>query len=205
MSNLLKFYKQNKIKSAIPDRPTKPKKKPRTTKKSRGSSRQALQGHVREYDYIPQGQESLDPLYFLVKYMSDITSILESEIEEKKSIKWGLSLHVRYSKTGTDGVKAYTEPFFKNKMVTSTETHDTAYQYSQVSNELYRKMDNYEGDSSNLNFKNVIVLKLLITKFNPFNGSSYLPLPPELKRKCSILNIRNLEDDKCFLYSVLAH
>ena len=48
---------------------------------------------------------------------------------------------------------------------------------------------------------NEIVLN--VVKYNPFHGSSYTELPACVKNSKSVINIKN-NDNKCFLYSILA-
>ena len=40
--------------------------------------------------------------------------------------------------------------------------------------------------------------------YDPLKASSHIPLPKELQSKKALLNIQN-NDEKCFLWSVLAH
>ena len=49
-----------------------------------------------------------------------------------------------------------------------------------------------------------INLELKVVKFNPIRGSSYLALPSELVNNRNLLNIRNINDSKCFLYCYTA-
>ena len=49
----------------------------------------------------------------------------------------------------------------------------------------------------------MLQVHLGIAAYTPLKGTSYLPLPKKLKDKKAVLNIQN-EDEKCFLWSVLA-
>ena len=40
-------------------------------------------------------------------------------------------------------------------------------------------------------------------RYNPLRGESYIPLPKELANKKVIINIKNMDDNKCFFWSVL--
>ena len=44
---------------------------------------------------------------------------------------------------------------------------------------------------------------LKICRYTPIEGSSYIESPKKIRNTHSVVNIKN-EDDKCFLYSVLA-
>lgn len=43
-----------------------------------------------------------------------------------------------------------------------------------------------------------------LADYIPLNGSSYIELPKELKRKKEVINIKN-EDQKCFMWCVQRH
>ena len=49
----------------------------------------------------------------------------------------------------------------------------------------------------------MLKLDLGVAVYAPLEGSSYMKLPKELEDKKATLNIQN-EDEKCFLWSVLA-
>ncbi|KAK3731613.1 hypothetical protein QZH41_015864 [Actinostola sp. cb2023] len=49
----------------------------------------------------------------------------------------------------------------------------------------------------------ILHLDLNTAQYTPIKGSSYLPLPKQLKDKKAIVNIKN-NDNKCFMWSVLA-
>ena len=44
----------------------------------------------------------------------------------------------------------------------------------------------------------------MMAKYVPLKGSQYIDLPPKIKNSKAVINIQN-DDDKCFLWSVLAH
>ncbi|GFQ93384.1 uncharacterized protein TNCT_369411 [Trichonephila clavata] len=53
-------------------------------------------------------------------------------------------------------------------------------------------------------FRKNVKNELKIAIYKPLAAASYIPLPPKLKNKKAILNIKN-EDQRCFLWCVLAH
>ena len=44
----------------------------------------------------------------------------------------------------------------------------------------------------------------MMAKYVPLKGTQYVDLPPKVKNLKAVINIKN-DDDKCFLWSVLAH
>ena len=52
----------------------------------------------------------------------------------------------------------------------------------------------------------VLYLKLMMAKYVPLKGSQDINLPPKVKNSKAVINIQNDDDDdKCFLWSVLAY
>ena len=54
---------------------------------------------------------------------------------------------------------------------------------------------------SNWRFRSVLSLDLHTVKYDPLEGSSYIPLPKFLAAKKAIINLKN-EDDKCFKWAI---
>ena len=49
------------------------------------------------------------------------------------------------------------------------------------------------------------VVELKISKYSPLRTGSYIATPPQIEtQRKSVLNIKNMEDNLCFIYSVLA-
>ena len=72
---------------------------------------------------------------------------------------------------------------------------------------IYKILENvgeYQQNSSEWYFKEVVHLEIHTVDCNPMRGSSYIPLPDWIMRKKAIVNIRNT-DEKCFLWCVLRY
>ncbi|XP_067673083.1 uncharacterized protein [Haliotis asinina] len=170
---------------------------------SKPCSTEALQGDVREYDF--KGRGATDALEFLVSEQGNIISSLESEIHEKKSVKWGLCLHIKMEKPSDDGASNYHEAYFRSEMQTATVGSDLIEQYLEAMNKMLQTLDDYEGVHSGLNVSAIVLLKLTVVKFAPFSGGTYIPLPPALaKHTYCITNVKNEDNNLCFPLSILA-
>ena len=66
---------------------------------------------------------------------------------------------------------------------------------------ILEKIKNYDKLGTELKFKQVLSLEIHTAKYEPFGGSSYIPLPTELSKKKAIINLKN-EDNECFMWSV---
>ena len=69
---------------------------------------------------------------------------------------------------------------------------------------IMKKLADYCAGGSGWVYDKMIAFYLQIAEFHPIRGSTYAPLPKYIKDKRAVLNIQN-SDQKCFLWSVLAH
>ena len=69
---------------------------------------------------------------------------------------------------------------------------------------MFAACQEFQKEGSGWAVNEVLHLKLLMGKYKPLKGSQYFELPKKIAKTNCILNIQN-EDDKCFLWSILAH
>ena len=84
------------------------------------------------------------------------------------------------------------------------EGTDISELYNEMVDEIeeeYQKVNESEGSGWVL--VGVISLVLHTTRWEPIYGSSYIPLDPYLANKKAIINMKNEDDDKCFMWCVL--
>ena len=62
----------------------------------------------------------------------------------------------------------------------------------------------FQREGSGWAIDEVLYLKLMMAKYVPLKGSQYIDLPPKVKNSKAVINIQN-DDDKCFLWSLLAY
>ena len=69
---------------------------------------------------------------------------------------------------------------------------------------MFAACQEFQKEGSGWAVDEVLHLKLLIGKYKPLKGSQYFELPKKIVKMGCTLNIQN-KDDKCFLWSILAH
>ena len=141
------------------------------------------------------------PLAFLTDAKPAIINIFNSN----RNIKTILYLHclmVRIDPiTGDKVIKEFA--FHSKGLKLVLEETDESELYNEMVEEIeeeIQKVQNAEG--SGWMFLKVKKLVLHTTRWEPLNGSSYIPLHPYLANKKCLINMQN-EDDKCFMWSVL--
>ena len=141
------------------------------------------------------------PLAFLTDAKPAIINIFNSN----RNIKTILYLHCLMDRidpiTGDKVDKDFA--FHSKGLKLVLEETDESELYNEMVEEIeeeIQKVQNAEG--SGWMFLKVIKLVLHTTRWEPLNGSSYIPLDPYLANKKCLINMQN-EDDKCFMWSVL--
>lgn len=68
---------------------------------------------------------------------------------------------------------------------------------------ILSKLEEFQERDSGWALSRIINLQININKFTPLLGSSYIPLPREIKRKEACINVKN-QDDRCFVWAVVS-
>ena len=143
----------------------------------------------------------LGPLEFLKYAKPPIINIFNSD----RNIKTILYLHVLMVRIQPGELPMIKKFAFHSKgLKLILEGTDEREIYDEMVEEIMEEIDKTEmAEGSGWQFKEVEKLVLHTTRWDPVNaGSSYMELPPALKNKKAIINMKN-QDEKCFLWSVL--
>ena len=73
-----------------------------------------------------------------------------------------------------------------------------------IASQLATQIDNWNSRGSGFVVERIIKFIICITKFRPLHGSSFIKTPEHIKAKKCTVNVCNNNDQKCFLWSVLA-
>ena len=72
---------------------------------------------------------------------------------------------------------------------------------ADICSNLTAQAENFSSKGSGFHLDCISRLAVVISKFAPLCGSSYLPTPKWLEHKHCIVNVEN-SDDKCFVWSI---
>ena len=154
-------------------------------------------------NYVINGNPFYGPVDFLRAAKPSMVNIMNNNHNTK--VKLNFIVTMERVSLDPDGFK-YPQKEFKfhsrgKKII--TEATDTIEIYHEMISEILEAMLKVEqADGSGWVFMGVIRLILKIDKWDPLKASSYIDLPPELKNKKALINMKNT-DNKCFLWSVL--
>ena len=92
---------------------------------------------------------------------------------------------------------------FHSKIKLVLEGTDLNEIYDEMKDEIEEEIQKVqEAEGSGWKYEKVIKLVLHTTRWNPINAGSYIDLPPALKNKNAIINMKN-QDEECFKWCVL--
>ena len=123
-----------------------------------------------------------------------------------RSMRWRLIVDTEVSRETADGTQ-YIPAFLSsvNVEVFNDEDEDLEEQVDVAIDMVNRRLTDFEGQGSGWRLHGIDRVAIQCSKHSPITGSSYIPTPKFIESRKAIVNVKNVNDDLCFLYSVLAH
>ena len=151
--------------------------------------------------YVIKGSPNYDTTTFLNAAKPFIINIMVSN----RNIKARLYLNCIMKRTDSDGftvIRKFAFHSIGEKIITeSTDPHEV---YKEMIDEIEEEVQKVEhAAGSGWVFVEVENLTLHTDIWDPLKASSYIDLPKELKNKKAIINMKNEDNNKCFLWCVL--
>ena len=151
--------------------------------------------------YVIKGEPLYGPAEFLQIAKPYVINIMASN----RNIKTKLYLNCYMIRTDSDGftvIKKFAFHSVGQKII--TEATDVNEIYGEMLDEIEEEIQKVEqAEGSGWVFLEVENLTLHTDIWDPIKASSYIDLPKELKNKNAIINMKNEDNDKCFLWCVL--
>ena len=155
-------------------------------------------------DYVIKGDPSYGPVDFLNTSKFPMVNIMNNNHNIK--VKLEFNVLMERMTPDPDGLK-YPPKKFKFHSIgykIITEGTDTVEIYHDMISEILEEMQKVEqAEGSGHVFLEVENLTLHTDIWDPIKASSYIDLPPELKNKKALINMKNEDNNKCFLWSAL--
>ena len=151
--------------------------------------------------YVIKGEPLYGPAEFLQIAKPYVINIMASN----RNIKTKLYLNCYMTRTDSDGftvIKKFAFHSVGQKII--TEATDVNEIYGEMLDEIEEEIQKVEqAEGSGWVFLEVENLTLHTDIWDPIKASSYIDLPKELKNKKAIINMKNEDKNKCFLWCVL--
>ena len=148
--------------------------------------------------------EALDLQVALHDHRTEVMDALAVELLEKRGIKFYLSVELRMSRFDVDGSVHNATPTLRSDIITIMTVDDIEVAVDAAIACLNRRLDAYMAEGSGWTLDAVLVITVHIAAYQPLHGATYLPTPKKLAACKAIVNVCNYNDNKCFVWSVLA-
>ena len=151
--------------------------------------------------YIIKGEPLYGPTEFLQIAKPYVINIMASN----RNIKARLYLNCEMKRLDSDlGTLIRKFAFHSKGQKIITEATDVNEIYGEMLDEIEEEIQKVEqAEGSGWVFLKVENLTLHTDIWDPIKASSYIDLPKELKNKNAIINMKNEDNNKCFLWCVL--
>ncbi|XP_063542734.1 uncharacterized protein LOC134751280 [Cydia strobilella] len=152
--------------------------------------------------------EYLTPEDFMESVRLRVINLIEENISRVKSaVKVNLELFGRYSKwikvndndQEVEEVKSFNT---KNKVI-SLDASKINKIYQSFMEEIRVKAEDFQERDSGWAISKVLHLEVNINKYQPLQGSSYIPLPKWVQARKACINVKN-DDNACFAWAVVS-
>ena len=152
---------------------------------------------------VPLGHpQGADPRAFLVEVEHLIRKKLGEELKALNGgLKFQLALKVDLVKVNPDGSDSYTDPILRHKQEVVLQKSEIKAALQQAFPRLLETLEKWTQRGSGWAVVQVHTLWLDIARYQPLRGGSYIPLPPALKNKKAVVNVKNM-DDHCLRWAL---
>ena len=161
----------------------------------------ALRGTVTTQQYAAEPTD-VDVFEYVRDNADDVRHRLHTAIQTHSTIKWFATLDILFGRTTPDGDVRHTTARFRTQSDIMSDTDEVSA--DRIASEFLTGIENFNGRGSNWIVKSVLDFRITFAPFRPAQGTSFIPTPREIAVKKTIVNVQNLNDERCFLYSVLA-
>ena len=127
---------------------------------------------------------------FQNKKKTIITKQIIQELQEFGGLKFQLALIIIFLKM-----------MLRSNMSQVYYTDKIDEFYNDSSAKIQTGIENFTNKKSGLEIDRCVKIYLNIAKYEPFKGSSYVPLPKALANKKTIINVQN-DDDRCLKWAL---
>ena len=162
---------------------------------------QALQGYTKSFDI--ELRDNKDPLVQLQESRKAIEYLFNNQLKISKGFKYVETLQVKFIKF-SNGQKTEKNGFFNSKadLIINNTNIQSSLQISKQ--HILNLISQWVSEGSGWTVESIESHHLNIANYSPLKGSSYIELPPEIKKSKGLINIKN-EDNECFRWCHIRH
>jgi hypothetical protein len=145
-----------------------------------------------------------DVLEAITGAREQVRSGINQRIAECLGVKWFITVVVTLYKYDRDNEKITYSPAFRGSVESLLTIDDFDSQFNEQVDLIMRRFNEFLSMGSGWILDSVDNIVLSTAAYQPIGASSYIQLPEYVARKRAVINVKNENDEKCFLWSVLA-
>ena len=137
---------------------------------------------------------------FLISKQEKVTEIIRNNQQE---LKVNFKVFCKCSKYSDSGNLTSEIKSFKTKNEVILSTTNLVDMHTNCVDKMLSESSEFTEKESGWVLEEILYLEVRTNKYNPMRGSSYLDLPPFIKAKKAVINVKN-NDQQCFKWAVLS-
>ena len=192
---------QKSLDAYIPSKPPQSIPAPDDSKLIITQIQQALEGYTKSFDI--ELRDNKDPLVQLQESRKAIEYLFDNKLKISKGFKYVETLQVKFIKF-SNGQKTEKNGFFNSKadLILNNTNIQSSLQISKQ--HILNIISQWVSEGSGWTVESIESHHINIANYSPLKGSSYIELPPEIKKSQGLINIQN-EDNECFRWCHIRH
>lgn len=136
----------------------------------------AINGNLKTKVMKPRITEKHDLTLFLQGNKSNVFKNLKTELEEKKGLKWFISVQVKMVKYRPDGADQFAEPHFRSTCQRLVNLNELEEQFQECMEKITESFQTYQKEGSGWQLKKVIKLDLSTATTTPLYTTTRIKL-----------------------------
>jgi len=146
--------------------------------------------------------DDVDVSNFVQEHQNEITITFETARNENETIKYYFEMELEFYRIGPEetDVQHTTARFYLPPMTSDMDELNLPDIISQFA----EKIDGFSGQNSGWTVSQIKYLRLCWGCYRPLMAGSFIPTPKWIASKSAIVNVKCVDDNNCFQYSVLA-
>ena len=150
---------------------------------------------------IPVGT-SRDLSVFMEQAKEDICGVIEDELNNRKALKFYLTVNLELERTSVDGGVTTTTPYLHSLPCVVLESSDLEEQFQTASQRIKFLLETFEGEGSGFSLRSIKECTVNVATFDVIGGSSFIELPAYIQNKKATVNVKNADEFFFILFVV---
>ena len=167
----------------------------------------AFGNSMREYE-VKVGVREIDLLHAMQVKSEEIKNIVRISVQQSpQKIQFGAVIQLRKPVEDSEDLSEESHKItihVQSKMERVDFGGIADESFHQMVEQMLLSLNSFASHGSGWTLDQIIKIEIRTVKSKPIEGSSYLALPHKLSQTSALLNIRNREDENCFLYCFTA-